>query len=121
MVVVFLINRMSSCVIDYQTPLRMLSRFRSIPSTLNLCPKVFGCACFVHIHSHQRDKLNPRALKCVFLGYSNSQKGNKCFHPPTSKYYISIDIQFCKAESYFSRNVSLVPLQGKISSNKEED
>ena len=67
------------------------------------------------------DKLGPHAFNYVFLGYFNSKKGYKCFHPPTSKYHISIDIQFCKVESYFSRNVSLVPLQGKISSNKEED
>ena len=120
MTVVFLINRMSTHAIDYQTPLQMLSRFHSIPSTLNLCPKIFGCVCYVHIHSHQRDKLDPRALKCVFLGYSNSQKGYKCFHPPTSKYYVSMNVQFCEERSYFSRNVSLVPLQGEISSKEEE-
>ena len=111
---------MSACVIDYQTPLQMLSQFHPIPSALNFCPKVFGCVCYVHIHFHQRDKLDPRTLKCVFLGYSNSRKGYKCFHPPIGKYYISMDVQFCEGDSYFSRNVSLVPLQGEISSKKEE-
>ena len=70
--VVFLINRIPVHVIDYQTPLRMLSRFYSIPFVLNLCPKVFGCICYVHVHSHLRDKLDLCALKCVFLGCSNS-------------------------------------------------
>ena len=50
-------------VSDYQTPLRMLSRFHSIPSVLNLCPRIFVCICYVHVHSHVRDKLDPRALK----------------------------------------------------------
>ena len=49
MTTVFLINRMTACVIDYQTPLRMLSRFHSIPYVLNLCPRIFWlhllCSC----------------------------------------------------------------------------
>ena len=117
---VFLINRMLADAINYQTPLRMLSQFHFIHFALNLCPKVFGCVRYAHIHSHQRDNLDPRSLKCVFLGYFNSQKGYKCFHPPISKYYVSMDVQFCEWESYFFGNVSLIPLQGKISSKEEE-
>ena len=94
MTVVFLINRMPAHVLDYQTPLRILSWFHSIPFVLNLCPRIFGCISYVHVHSHLRDKLDPRALKCVFWSYSNSQKGCKCFHPPSGKYYVSMDDQF---------------------------
>ena len=64
MTVVFLINRMPARVIDYQTPLRMLSRFHSIPYVLNPCLRIFGCIYYVHVHSHLRDKLDPHA--CVF-------------------------------------------------------
>ena len=71
MTTISLINSMPVCAIDYQTLLRMLSQFHYIPSALNLCPKVFCYVCYVHIHSHQRDKLDPHALKCVFLSYSN--------------------------------------------------
>ncbi|XP_075104004.1 uncharacterized protein LOC142178437 isoform X2 [Nicotiana tabacum] len=31
--------------------------------------KVFGCTCFVHDHSPGSDKLQPKSIKCVFLGY----------------------------------------------------
>ena len=72
MTIVFFINRMPAHVIDYQIPLQMLSWFHPILSALNHCYKVFGCICDAHIHSHQRDKLDPCALKCIFLGYSNS-------------------------------------------------
>lgn len=43
MTVAFLINRMLARSIDYQTSMRKLSHFHSIPSTLNLCFEVFGC------------------------------------------------------------------------------
>ena len=109
---------MPTHVIDYQIPLRMLSQFHLIPFALNLCHKVFCCVCYAHVHSHQRNKLDPRALNCIFLRYFNSQKGYKCFHSPVDKYYVSMDIQFCKGKSYSSGNVSLVPLQGEIRSEK---
>ena len=120
MTIVFLINRMPARSINYQTPLRMLSWFHSIPSLLNLCPRIFGCICYVNVHSHLRDKLDPRALKCVFLGYSNSQKGYKCFHPPSEKYYVSMDVQFNERESYFSKDVDMIPFHGEINSKEEE-
>ena len=63
---VFLINRMSTHVIDYQTPLRILSQFHSIPFVLNLCLKAFGCIYYVHVHSHLRNKLD-RVLLNVSL------------------------------------------------------
>ena len=107
---------MSIRVIDYQTPLRMLSQFHSIPSVLNLYPNVFGCICYVHVDSHLWDKLNHHALKGVFL----SQKSNKCFHPPSGKYFVSMDVQFNERESYFSKDLDMVPLQGEINSKEEE-
>ncbi|BFG28235.1 hypothetical protein CerSpe_145090 [Prunus speciosa] len=120
MTAVFLINRMPTRVLDYQTPIKVLSQFHSIPSLLNLPPKIFGCLCYVHVHSIHRDKLDPRALKCVFLGYPPSQKGYKCFHPPSGKTYVSMDVEFCEQESYFSGGVSTSPLQGEIRSTEEE-
>ena len=98
---------MSARVINYQTPLRLLSRFHSIPYVLNLCPRIFGCIYYVHVHSHLRDKLDPHA--CVLLGYSNSQKSYKCFHPPSGNYYVSMGVQFNELESYFSKDVDKVP------------
>ena len=120
MIVVFLINRMFVRVINYQTPLRMLSQFHSIPSVLNLCLRIFGCNCYIHVHSHSRDKLDLHALKCVFLGYSNSQKGYKCFHPPSGKYYVSMDVQFNECESYFLRMWTWFLFRGRLIVRKKK-
>lgn len=48
--------------------------------------KVFGCVAFVHVHHHTRDKLDLRAVKCVFLGYSLTKKGYKCFESHTKHF-----------------------------------
>ena len=42
------------------------------PDISNLRP--FGCLCFAHIHSTKRDKLDPKAWRCAFVGYSDQAK-----------------------------------------------
>ncbi|CAL9016784.1 unnamed protein product [Prunus brigantina] len=98
---VYLINRVPSRVLRYRTPIRTLSRYHSIPSLLHIQPKVFGCVSYVHVHQHSRDKLDPRALKCVFVGYSISQKGYKCYYPPSGKIFVSMDVTFVSKRPIF--------------------
>lgn len=31
--------------------------------------KLFGCVSYVHISDHGRNKLDPKSLKCNFIGY----------------------------------------------------
>ena len=109
----YLINRLPTQVLNKQSPVEVLSS----PSDLfAIPPKVFGCVCFVHNHSPTRGKLDPRAIKCVFLGYSPTQKGYKCYHPPTRKWYVSMDVTFFEEQSYFTPQASL---QGENASTEE--
>ena len=97
------INKISSRVFGCKSPLETLSQFYlDIRSSFNLAPRVFECTSFVHIHNHNRGKLDPKALKCVFVGYSSTQKGYKCYHPPTRKLYVSADVTFVENKPYFS-------------------
>ncbi|WVY92731.1 hypothetical protein V8G54_031819 [Vigna mungo] len=77
------------------------SFYPNLSTTNNLKPRVFGCISYVHIHSTDRGKLDPRALKCVFVGYSLTQKGYKCYHPPSKKFFVSRDVTFNEQEGYF--------------------
>ena len=46
---------------------------------------------YVHSHNLQLDKLLVKALKCVFVGYSNTQKGYWCYHLRTRKVLVTKD------------------------------
>ena len=101
-----------------KSPLETLYQFYpDIRSSFNVAPLVFGCTAFVHIHNHNRGKLDHRALKCVFMGYSSTQKGYKCYHPPTRKIYVSVDVTFVENKSYFSTPY----LQGELSILEDEE
>ena len=56
---------------------------------------VFGCV------GPGLDKLAPRFLRCVFVGYSRTQKGYRCYHPPSRRYFVSVDVTFWESKSYF--------------------
>lgn len=77
---VYLINRVPSRIVQFQTPLEALTSHHEVPSVLHIPP---GCIAFFQNHAHQRSKLDPCALKCVFVGHSSSQKGYKSYHPPS--------------------------------------
>ncbi|RVW61349.1 Retrovirus-related Pol polyprotein from transposon RE1 [Vitis vinifera] len=57
----YLINRMPSRVLKFQTPCQTL--LKSFPTTRLIStvpPKIFGCSVFVHINQQHRSKLDPR-------------------------------------------------------------
>lgn len=103
----YLINRLPTRVLNKRAPVEVLSGSSTL---FSIPPRVFGCTGFVHNHSPSREKLDPRAIKCVFVGYSPTQKGYKCYHPPSRKWFVSMDVTFFEHQSYFQ---SPSPLQGE--------
>ncbi|XP_071705367.1 uncharacterized protein [Rutidosis leptorrhynchoides] len=67
----FLINRMSSAVLNGDIPYSVLFPTKSL---FPIEPKIFGSTCFVRDTQRHRSKLDPKSIKCVFLGYSRLQK-----------------------------------------------
>ncbi len=49
--------------------------------------KMFGCIACVHVPNEKRSKLDPKAKKCIFTGYSLEQKGYICFNPSIASEY----------------------------------
>jgi hypothetical protein len=105
---VYLVNRLPSRVLEFKSPLEVLQN--KVPDISHI--KVFGCTCFMHLSATHRDKLNPRAIKCIFLGYSTTQKGYKCYDPLLKKLYVSRDVRFVEGTPYFTAGK-----QGEVSSD----
>ncbi|CAL2248981.1 unnamed protein product [Prunus armeniaca] len=56
----YLINRIPSSILNFQTPLQTLHQHIQMPLIPNLEPQIFGCVVFFHIHDHQQSK--PRSV-----------------------------------------------------------
>ncbi|KAI5342218.1 hypothetical protein L3X38_010093 [Prunus dulcis] len=104
-------------IFDFKTPHDVFGDHVSLISVSKLPPKVFRCVVYVHVYSHQRSKHDPCALRCVFIGYSFTHKGYKCYHPPTQKVHITLDLTFHEEVSYCVSPSS--PIQGEKGSELE--
>ncbi|KAF2306641.1 hypothetical protein GH714_020006 [Hevea brasiliensis] len=104
---------MPSKVLNFKTPLQVLSTHVSLRSVLMLPHRVFGCVAFVHLQKNQRTKLDPCAIRCVFLGYGLHKKGYRCFDPIINRTYTSMDVTFLEFESFFQNRISNSTLQGE--------
>ena len=93
----YVINRLPTENLGNKSPFEVLNGIK--PSINHL--RVFGCKCYVFIPEAQRNKLEPKSVKCMFVGYSTSQKGYKCFHPETKRMYVSREVRFDENDGYF--------------------
>ena len=71
---------------------------------------MFGCTCFIHDLSPGKDKLSPKSIKCVFLGYSRLQKGYNCYSPTLHKFFTSADVTFFESSPFFSSSTESTPI-----------
>ncbi|KAK2974562.1 hypothetical protein RJ640_002471 [Escallonia rubra] len=95
----FLINRMPSTVLNGDVPYSVLFPTKPL---FPVEPRIFGSTCFVRDVRPHLTKLDPKALKCVFLGYSHLQKGYRCYSPDLHKYLVSTDVVFSEHSQFFS-------------------
>lgn len=82
---------------------------------------MFGCTVYVHVPKVLRSKLDPCAKRCVFVGYSEFQKGYRCYDPQTRKLHVTLDTSFRELEPYYSGRVSESSLQGESYSEENKN
>ena len=93
----YLINRTPTRVLDDATPYEVLNKRK--PSIDH--SRVFGCLCYVLQTGDHRNKLEARSTKAVFIGYSTTQKGYKCYSPETRRVLVSREVKFVESRGYY--------------------
>jgi len=86
----FILNRVSNRAVLHVTPEEKWNGRK--PDISNF--KVFDSECWVHISDEKRKKLDPKAHKCIFIGYSEDSKAYRLFDPSTQGVIISRYVQF---------------------------
>ena len=66
---------------------------------------MFGFVAFVHNHDQTRSKLDPRSYRCIFLGYSPTQKGYRCYSFDKQKIFTFADVAFFEHQPFFKQNM----------------
>jgi hypothetical protein len=84
----YLINRVVTPLLDSKSPYQLL--YNSIPNLQDL--KVFVSLCYASTLTIHKTKLDPRARKCIFLGYKSGMKGSVLFYLNDKKIFISRNV-----------------------------
>ena len=63
---------------------------------------------FVYIPKEKRQKLDPKAVKCVFVGYENHSKSYRVWNPEANKIEVARDVIFLMEESMVTIYISNV-------------
>ena len=96
--VVYIMNKTPTAAVHGVTPEEKFCGRKPDLSHL----KGFGCIAYVHILDELRNKLDPKAEKCVFVGYSLEQKGYRCYNPVMRELRVSRDVVFDEMSSWYS-------------------
>ncbi|KAF8397212.1 hypothetical protein HHK36_016120 [Tetracentron sinense] len=97
---IYLINRMPTKLLGNICPYFVL--FDGSLPTYSLF-RIFGCVCYVHLSPHERNKLSPKSVRCMYLGFGDSQKGYRCYDPHARRIRISRNVVFLENVSFHAQ------------------
>jgi len=98
--VIHLINRLPSAILKNKSPYELLNEK---PATY-LDLKAFGFLCFASTSDVNRNKLDPRAKKCIFICFKSRMKGYILLDIKTREMFVSRNVVLC--ENVFPCNFS---------------
>jgi len=100
---VYLINKCPLTTLNFKTLEEIWSGHP--PSLKQL--KIFGGVAYAHI---RQDKLEPKFVKCIFLGYPEGLKGHKfqCLEVGYKRCLVSHDVVFNEAEMAYKTKPNMV-------------
>lgn len=87
---VFIINRLPTPFLNDRSPYELLTSKKADYNSL----KVFGCLAYFSTSTKNRNKFQPRAKPCLFLGYPAGYKGYKLLDLESNNVHISRNVVF---------------------------
>ena len=94
---VYLRNRSPTKAVKEMTPYEAWTTKK--PSVGHL--RVFGCDAYAHVPKDERGKLDPKAKKCIFVGYGEETKGYRLYDAVRAKIMFSRDVVFNEGKCGF--------------------
>ncbi|KAF7817945.1 Retrovirus-related Pol polyprotein from transposon TNT 1-94 [Senna tora] len=122
---VHIINRLPQAKLGFVSPYEKLWQVKPTVSHF----RVFGCVCYAFVPDHLRSKFDKKAVRCIFVGYDNERTGWRCCDPTTGRCYVSRNVVFDEASSWWSPQVTMLPdskvieekLQEKASNGEDDE
>ncbi|KAA8546621.1 hypothetical protein F0562_002640 [Nyssa sinensis] len=111
-------SRLPSITLDMDSPYARM--YGKVPDYGTF--RVLGSLCFPYLGAYRSNKLEPKSLPCVFLGYSTKHKGYKCLYPPTGRVYVSRHVVFDESLLPYSKPTAFYgepPVEGEFCIFKE--
>ena len=115
----YLINRQPTPLLHHKSPFEIL--FTQFPNYIKL--KKFGYLCFPLTWPYNTNKLQPKSIPCIFVGYSLTQNAYSYLDPLTNRLYQSRHVIFHENENGISFSqlskpspTSASPVHGNFSS-----
>nr|GEW43769.1 retrovirus-related Pol polyprotein from transposon TNT 1-94 [Tanacetum cinerariifolium] len=96
----YLINRSPCVPLDFKLPEEMWQGKEVSLKHL----KVFGCSAYSLLKDGDRDKLDSKTKKCIFIGYGSEEMGYRLWDSENRKLIRSKNVTFNEAELYKDRN-----------------
>lgn len=81
--------------------------------------RVFGCTAYAHVPDSSRQKLDQKAVKMRFVGYSLTQKGYRLYDENKRKVFIRRDVIFNETDFGHTNRVQLEVEEDDSPSNEE--
>ena len=117
---VYLKNKSLTKCLGFKTPFEALFGLKRAVSIL----RIFGSKAYAHIPKADRKKLDPKAMKCIFVGYGTEYKPYKLYNPVTHKVFASKDVIFheqVEEGKEDSNSDSHIPFLIEVNSEEDEE